>query len=75
VELDRLAAQGLDASEALLPRVRAALGAFSEYEKPKRLVIISGAPQDHPALITPTLKLKREAVVDSIRPRIAEVYG
>jgi long-chain acyl-CoA synthetase len=75
VELERLAAQGLDACEALLPRVRAALAAFSEYEKPKRLLVIPGAPQEHPALITPTLKLKREAVVDAIRPQLAEVYG
>ena len=68
-------AQGLDAAEALLPRARAALSAFSEYEKPKRLVVIPGAPQDHPALITPTLKLKREALLESIRQSVAAVYA
>ena len=74
-ELSRLAALGLDAAEALLPRARAALSAFSEYEKPKRLVVIPGAPQDHPALITPTLKVKREALLESIRQSLAAVYA
>jgi long-chain acyl-CoA synthetase len=74
-ELERLAAAGHDAAEALLPRARAALAAFSEFEKPKRLVVIPGAPQDHPALITPTLKLRRDAVLAQIRGAVAEVYG
>jgi long-chain acyl-CoA synthetase len=74
-ELSRLEAQGLDAAEALLPRARAALSAFSEYEKPKRLVVIPGAPQDHPDLVTPTLKLKREALLESIRKSLAAVYA
>jgi long-chain acyl-CoA synthetase len=74
-ELDRLAALGLDAAEALLPRAREALTAFSEYEKPKRLLIIPGAPQDHPALVTPTLKLKREALLASVQKALAAVYA
>lgn len=74
-ELSRLEALGLDAAEALLPRARAALSAFSEYEKPKRLVVIPGAPQDHPQLITPTLKVKREALLESIRQSVAAVYA
>jgi long-chain acyl-CoA synthetase len=60
---------------ALLPRARAALAAFSEYEKPKRLVIIPGSPQDHPALITPTFKVKREALIEFIGPRMAALYA
>ena len=74
-ELARLEAQGLDAAEALLPQARAALSAFSEYEKPKRLVVIPGGPQDHPALITPTLKVKREALLESIQQSLARVYS
>jgi long-chain acyl-CoA synthetase len=74
-ELSRLEAQGLDAAEALLPRARAALSAFSEYEKPKRLLVIPGAPQDHPHLITPTLKVKREALLESVRQSLAAVYA
>jgi long-chain acyl-CoA synthetase len=54
-ELARLAALGKDAAEELLPRARAALDAFSEYERPKKLVVVPGSPQDHPALVTPTL--------------------
>jgi long-chain acyl-CoA synthetase len=74
-ELDRLAARGVDAAEALLPRVRAALAAFSEYEKPKRLVVLRGSPQDHPALVTPTLKVKREALLEVLGPRLAALYA
>ncbi|WP_242392870.1 AMP-dependent synthetase/ligase [Anaeromyxobacter oryzisoli] len=74
-ELARLAAAGQDAAEELLPRVRAALAAFSEFEKPKRLLVIPGAPQDHPDLVTPTLKLRREAVLDRFGAGVARLYG
>jgi long-chain acyl-CoA synthetase len=74
-ELARLAAAGKDAAEELLPRVRAALSAFSEYEKPKRLVVIPGAPQDHPALVTPTLKVKRDALLERFGSSLAALYG
>ena len=74
-ELARLAAQGLDAAEALLPRVRAALSAFSEYEKPKRLVVLPGTPQDHPGLVTPTLKLRREQLLAQIDGAVQAVYA
>jgi long-chain acyl-CoA synthetase len=74
-ELARLRASGNDAAEALLPRARAALAAFSEYEKPKRLVVIPGAPQDHPALLTPTLKIRRDSLLELIAPSLRDVYG
>jgi len=74
-EIARLAAQGLDAAEALLPRARAALSAFSEYEKPKRLVVLPGAPQDHPGLVTPTLKLRRERLLEQIDGAVQAVYA
>ena len=61
-ELARIAAEGRDAAEALLPRARAAVEAFAEFERPKRLVVIPGAPEEHPGLLTPTLKIRREAV-------------
>lgn len=72
--LARLVAEGRDAAEALLPVVRSALDAFSEYEKPKKLVVIGGAPQDHPGLVTPTLKVKRDALVAFLGPRLASLY-
>jgi long-chain acyl-CoA synthetase len=59
----RLASEGRDAAEALLPRARAALEGFAEFERPKRLVVIAGGPQDYPGLLTPTLKIRREAVM------------
>jgi len=74
-ELDRLAAAGLEAGEALLERARAALGAFSDYEKPKRLLVIPGAPHEHPALVTPTLKLRRASVIASLGPEVARLYS
>jgi long-chain acyl-CoA synthetase len=74
-ELRRLAAHGRDAAEALLPAARAALGAFSEHEKPKKLLVIEGAPTDHPALLTPSLKLKRDALLAFLGARVASLYG
>jgi long-chain acyl-CoA synthetase len=74
-ELARLAAAGKDAAEELLPGVRAALSAFSDYEKPRRLLVIPGAPQDHPALVTPTLKVRRDALLAWLGPALARVYG
>ncbi|WP_242361240.1 AMP-binding protein [Anaeromyxobacter sp. SG17] len=74
-ELARIAAAGKDAAQELLPRARAALGAFSDYEKPKRLVVIPGSPQDHPALITPTLKLKRDALVAFLGSTVTDLYA
>jgi long-chain acyl-CoA synthetase len=73
-ELARLAAAGEDAAEALLPRARAALAAFSEYEKPKRLLVIPGAPADHPELLTPTLKVKRDALLASLGEAVPALF-
>ncbi len=72
--LQSLAADGRDPAEVLLEPARAALGGFSEYEKPKRLVVIPGSPQDHPALLTPTLKLKRAELLAMLGPRVEAVY-
>jgi long-chain acyl-CoA synthetase len=74
-ELARLAAAGQDAAQALLPRVRAALGAFSEYEKPKRLLVVAGAPAEHPQLLTPTLKVKRDALLAWLGGSLNELYA
>jgi long-chain acyl-CoA synthetase len=74
-ELARLAAAGKDAAAELLPRAREALSAFSDFEKPKRLIVVSGAPHDHPALVTPTLKVKRDALFAWLGTAIAELYA
>jgi long-chain acyl-CoA synthetase len=74
-ELARLAAAGKDAAVELLPRARAALAAFSDYEKPKRLLVIAGAPTDHPSLVTPTLKVKRDAAIAWLGAAVGELYG
>jgi len=74
-ELAHLAAQGKNAAEALLPNAVAALTGFSDYEKPKRLLVIPGAPQDHPSLVTPTMKVRREALLQFLGPAVAEMYG
>ncbi|KAB2962519.1 MAG: long-chain fatty acid--CoA ligase, partial [Thermoanaerobaculia bacterium] len=74
-ELARLAAAGTDAAAELLPRVHAALAAFSEFEKPKRLLIIPGAPQEHEALMTPTLKLRREALLEHLGAAAREIFA
>lgn len=74
-ELTRLEADGHRPAEALLPRALAALEHFSEYEKPKRLLIIPGTPQDYPALVTPTLKVRRDALLTFLGSRVAELYA
>jgi len=72
--LARLAAEGRDATETLLPLVRSTLHAFSDYEKPHKLLIIPGSPADHPSIVTPTLKVKRDAVIAFLGPRLAALY-
>ncbi len=74
-ELARIAAAGKDAARELLPRARAALQAFSEFEKPKHLVVIEGTPHEHPSFITPTLKVRRQAVLDAFAARFARLYS
>jgi long-chain acyl-CoA synthetase len=74
-ELARLAAGGGDPGEALLPRVRAALSAFSEYERPKRLLVLAGELQEHPELLTPTLKVRRDALVAWLGGAVAQLYA
>jgi long-chain acyl-CoA synthetase len=73
-EIARIAAAGKDVAEELLPRARAALSAFSDFEKPRRLLVIQGAPQDHPALVTPTLKLKRDALLAFLGSTLNDLY-
>jgi long-chain acyl-CoA synthetase len=74
-ELARAVAAGKDAAEELLPRAREALASFSDFEKPKRLLVIPGAPTDHPALLTPTLKVKRDALLAFLGASVGELYG
>jgi len=74
-ELARLAARGVNAAEELLPRARAALAEFSEHEKPRRLLIVPGAPQDYPELVTPTLKVRREALLALLGSSVPELYA
>ncbi len=73
-EVERLVAAGRDAATELLPRARAALGAFSEFEKPKRLVVLPGEPADHPDLLTPTLKIRRDALLAKLGSAAVEIF-
>lgn len=74
-ETARLAAEGKDVAEELLQRAGAACRAFSDYERPRRLLVIPGGPQDHPALVTPTLKLKRAALLAFLGSAVADLYA
>jgi long-chain acyl-CoA synthetase len=73
-DLARFDTRGQDPARALLPHAHAALDGFSDFERPKKLLVIPGAPSDHPALITPSFKVKREALLDFLGPRVAELY-
>ncbi len=68
-ERDHVAAEAV-----LLEIAHARLAAFSEYERPKRIVIIPGSPMDYPDLVTPTLKVKRDALVGYLGDKISELY-
>ncbi len=74
-ELARIAAAGEDAATALLPRARAGLAAFSDFEKPKKLLVLPGTPQDYPELLTPTLKIKRAALLAAHAAAVAALFG
>ncbi|MGZ3479265.1 MAG: AMP-dependent synthetase/ligase [Myxococcaceae bacterium] len=74
-ELRRLKEQGKDPAEVLLPVALEPLGAFSDYEKPKKLLIVPGSPTEYPELVTPTLKLRRKAVLELLGPQIPALYA
>ena len=69
------AARGEELARALLPRARAALAAFSDFEKPKKLLVLPGTPQDYPAFLTPTLKIRRDALLAAYGAEVAELFG
>jgi long-chain acyl-CoA synthetase len=73
-ELARLAAEGRDAAEALLEKARAALSSFAEFERPKRLLVIPGTPMEHPTLVTPTLKIRRDAVASFLGASLGSLW-
>ncbi|HNU82761.1 MAG: AMP-binding protein [Acidobacteria bacterium] len=72
--LDRFAAAGLDAERELLGPLHAALDAFSDHEKPKRLTVLPGEPADYPELLTPTLKIRRDALLARLGPAAEELF-
>ena len=74
-DLARLAATGQEVSEALLASLRRALAGFSAHEQPKKLLVVPGAPTDYPDLVTPTLKVKRDATVAYLGARVAALYS
>ncbi|MDI9629914.1 MAG: AMP-binding protein, partial [Acidobacteriota bacterium] len=72
--LDRFGAAGLDAERELLAPLHAALGAFSDHEKPKRLAVLPGEPADYPELLTPTLKIRRDVLLARLGPAAEELF-
>lgn len=74
-ELERLGAAHADLPAELLRRIRSALGALSDYEKPKLLLVVPGSPDEVPGLLTPTLKLKRDAFLARMRDEVERLYA
>jgi long-chain acyl-CoA synthetase len=74
-ELARVSAAGGDPAHELLPVALQALTGFSDYEKPKRLLILPGTPTDYPEVVTPTLKLRRGPLLKMLAPEISALYA
>jgi long-chain acyl-CoA synthetase len=74
-DLARLAHTGHETPEALLSLLKGALAGFSAHEKPKKLLVVPGAPTDYPELVTPTLKMKRDAAIAFLGARVAALYA
>jgi long-chain acyl-CoA synthetase len=74
-DLGRLAAAGQETPEALLASLRGALSGFSAHEQPKKLLVVTGMPTDYPELVTPTLKVKRDAAVAFLGARVDALYA
>jgi long-chain acyl-CoA synthetase len=74
-DLARLATAGRETAEALLASLRSTLAGFSEHEKPKKLIVVAGAPTDYPELVTPTLKVKRDAAIAFLGAKVAALYA
>jgi long-chain acyl-CoA synthetase len=61
--------------QALHAEVQRKLADYSEFERPKRLLLIPSAPADYPEFMTPTLKLKRSAVLTHFADAIEQLYA
>jgi long-chain acyl-CoA synthetase len=68
---DRIAAGDDD----LLATSRRQLGTCSEFERPKRLLVVHNAPSEFPEFVTPTFKLKRAAVTAYFAEAIEHLYA
>ena len=73
--LARCESEGRTPETELVELSRARLGTFSDYERPKRVAILPGTPMDYPELVTPTLKLKRDAVLSHLGVRFTALYA
>jgi long-chain acyl-CoA synthetase len=51
------------------------LAHFADFERPKRLLVITGSPSDWPEFVTPTLKLKRGPILKAYADDIEQLYA
>lgn len=64
-----------DLENSLLEKIRSRLKGLSDYELPKQIFIIEGAPYDYPKIVTPTLKIKRKAFARTFSSQIRKIYA
>jgi len=61
-------------SSTFLKQIKTSLKEFSEYEIPKQVFIIEGAPYDYPKIVTPTFKIKRNLFARTFSSQIDKIY-
>lgn len=74
VPVEQLATLGAHPEERLLALAKERLRSFSGYERPQRILLVRGTLQDHPDLLTPSFKLKRDAFLKRWALEIERLY-
>jgi long-chain acyl-CoA synthetase len=74
-ELAILGPDEASAISAIRAIVVGRLSRFSDYERPKRFLVVEGSPSERAEFVTPTFKLKRKPILDAFPAHIDRLYS